>query len=49
MYILSVCATNDDLQGYFRIALVMSCWYCRVNFGRCAALAKVILSVLFRH
>jgi len=49
MYILSVCATNDDLCGYFKIARVMSSWYCRVNFGRCVALAKIILAILFSH
>ena len=49
MYLMSVCATNENLRGYFKIAQVMSSWYSRVNFGRCVALAKVILSILFTH
>ena len=49
MHHRAVCATNNDLCGYFKIAQLMSSWYCRVNFGRCAALAKIILSILCKH
>ena len=49
MYIISLCAANEDLLGYLVTAGIMSRWYLGVNFGRCVALAKIILSILFIH
>lgn len=46
LYILAVCAENEYLHGYLQRLPKLLEWYCNVNFQRCGALAKIILSIL---
>ena len=46
LYVLAVCAENESLHGYLRYLPNLLEFYCKVNFLRCGALSKIILSIM---
>lgn len=46
LYVLAVCAENESLHGYLRYLPNLLEFYSKVNFVRCGALSKIILSIL---